>query len=138
LATLYFTGRLRPAVNLTGVQASILLAIGLQHKDLSALETELSLPSSQILSMFIKIMRKISTHFSTLVEGAIAAQIPARETIGVSRADADAALDNEVIDERFVPLTEPLDEELADAGDAVNLELREKQRELIDALPLDR
>jgi N-acetyltransferase 10 len=136
LATLYFTGRL-PAVKLTGVQSSILLAVGLQHKDLGDVETELSLPSSQLLAMFIKIMRKLSSHFGNLVASAIEAEMPQRDTIGVSRADASGAHDDEVVDDRFVPLETSLEEELEEGGDEAMKALREKQRELIDALPLD-
>jgi N-acetyltransferase 10 len=137
LAMLYFTGRLKSDIKLTGIQSSILLAVGLQRKDLTAVEQELSLPSSQLLAMFIKIMRKLSAHFSTLVSGAIEAEMPERETIGVSRADASGAFDDEVVDNQFVPLEAGLEEELEEGGDEALKELREKQRELIDALPLD-
>jgi N-acetyltransferase 10 len=136
LATLYFSGRL-PAVKLTGVQSSILLAIGLQRKDLNDVEAELSLPSSQLLAMFIKIMRKMSSHFSNLVTGAIAAEMPKQITLGVSREDASGAHDDEVVDEKFVPLETGLEEELEEGGDEALKALREKQRELIDALPLE-
>jgi N-acetyltransferase 10 len=137
LATLYFTGRLKPAVKLTGVQSSILLAVGLQRKDLSAVESELSLPSSQLLAMFIKIMRKMSSHFSSLVTSAIEAGLPHRDSIGVSRANASGALDDEKVDERFAPLETGLEEELEEGGDEALKALREKQRELINSLPLD-
>ncbi|PQE22987.1 hypothetical protein CJF32_00004384 [Rutstroemia sp. NJR-2017a WRK4] len=137
LANLYFTGRLKSDVKLTGIQQSILLAVGLQRKDLTAIESELSLPSSQLLAMFIKIMRKMSTHFGELVSGAIEAELPGRETIGVSREDANEALDDEVIDERFAPLETGLEDELEEGADEAMKALKEKQRELIDALPLD-
>jgi N-acetyltransferase 10 len=137
LAMLYFTGRLKSDIKLTGIQSSILLAVGLQRKDLTAIEEELSLPSSQLLAMFIKIMRKLSSHFSALVSGAIEAEMPKRDTIGVSRADASGAFDDEVVDTQFVPLETGLEEELEEGGDEALKELREKQRELIDALPLD-
>lgn len=64
LAKAYFTGQLKSHIKLTGIQSSILLAVGLQCKDLSSIEQELSLPSSQLLAMFIKIIRKLSSHFS--------------------------------------------------------------------------
>jgi N-acetyltransferase 10 len=134
LATLYFTGRLQ-GIKLTGIQSSILLAVGLQCKDLSAVESELTLPSSQLLAMFIKIMRKMSSHFSSLVSGQIEASLPKQE-IGVSRENANSALDDEIIDEKFKPLEIGLDEELEEGGDEAMKELRAKQRELIDALPL--
>lgn len=137
LATLYFTGRLTPNVKLTGVQSSILLAVGLQRKDLSSVESELSLPPSQLLAMFIKIMRKMSSHFSSLVTGAIEAELPQHEAIGVSVEDASAAHDDQVVDERFAPLGMSLEDELDEGGDEAMKALREKQRELINALPLD-
>jgi N-acetyltransferase 10 len=137
LATLYFTGRLTTDVKLTGVQSSILLAVGLQRKDLSSVESELSLPSSQLLAMFIKIVRKMGSHFSSLVTGAIEAELPQREAIGVSVEDASAAHDDQVVDERFAPLEMSLEDELGEGGDEAMKALREKQRELINALPLD-
>jgi N-acetyltransferase 10 len=137
LALLYFTERLKSSIKLTGIQSSILLAVGLQRKDLTAIEKELSLPSSQLLAMFIKIMRKMSAHLNSLVSGAIEAELPTREAIGVSREDADGAFDDEVINNQFEPLETGLDDELEEGGDAAMKELREKQRQLIDALPLD-
>lgn len=137
LAKTYFTGQLKSDIKLTGIQQSILLAVGLQCKDLSSVEQELNLPSSQLLAMFIKIMRKMSSHFGALVSGAHEASMPIREDIGVSRADASGALDDEIVDTRFVPLETGLEEELEEGGDEALRALREKQRELIDALPLD-
>ncbi|KAE9368617.1 DUF699-domain-containing protein [Stipitochalara longipes BDJ] len=137
LAKAYFTGQLKSDIKLTGIQQSILLAVGLQCKDLSSIEQELNLPSSQLLAMFIKIMRKMSSQFGALVSGAHEANMPKREDIGVSRADASGALDDEIVDTRFVPLETGLEEELEEGGDEALRALREKQRELIDALPLD-
>lgn len=140
IAMAYFTGPVKSAVKLTGVQEAILLAIGLQCKEFSSIEQEQelsSVQSSQLLAMFIKIMRKMSSHFGSLVSGAHEAEMPSRDTIGVSRADASGALDDEVIDTRFVPLETGLEEELEEGGDEAMKALKEKQRELIDALPLD-
>ena len=137
LAKAYFTGQLKSGINLTGIQQAILLAVGLQCKDLTSIEQELNLPSSQLLAMFIKIMRKMSSHFGALVSGAHEASMPKRENIGVSREDASGALDDEIVDNRFVPLERDLEEELEEGGDEALKALREKQRELIDALPLD-
>jgi N-acetyltransferase 10 len=137
LAEVYFTGRLKSDIKLTGIQQSILLAVGAQRKELASLETELSLPNQQLLAMFIKIMKKLSNHFAALVTGALEAEMPRRD-IGVSREDADGAHDDEVVDTRFQPLEEDLEEELEEGGDEAMKALKEKQRELIDALPLER
>ena len=139
LATLYFTARL-PAVQLSGVQTSLLLALGLQRKDLSDLEKELGLQSNQLLAMFIKVVRKLTAHFHSILSTSIAAELPsAKGTNGhqVTMASASAAHDDEVIDKRFAPLAKDLGEELEEGGEEINLELKEKQRELINALPLD-
>ncbi|KAF3358929.1 hypothetical protein VdG1_02491 [Verticillium dahliae VDG1] len=108
ISNLYFTGRLKSDIRLTGVQQAILLAIGEQRKDLDVISTELSLPSQQLLAMFIKILRKVTAHFTALVSKA-----------------------------RFQPLETTLDDELEEGGDEVLQTLRKKQRELIDSLPLD-
>ena len=138
----YFSGRLA-AVHLSPIQASILLAFGLQHKDISAIVDEFSatystqsISSSQVLANLTKIMRKMNSHFSDLVSGAIAAEMPMR-TIGVSREDADGAFDDQIVDSKFVALERGLAEELEEGGEEVMSELREKQKQMIDALPLD-
>ncbi|ORY55939.1 GNAT acetyltransferase 2-domain-containing protein [Pseudomassariella vexata] len=137
LATLYFTGRLRGDIKLTGVQQAILLAVGLQRKDMDAVSQELSLPTNQLLSMFTKIIRKVTTHFTSLITGAIEATMPKSDAIGVSVENASGAHDDEKIDTRFVALQTSLQDELDEVGDEALLEIRKKQRELIDSLPLD-
>ena len=131
ISRLYFTNRLQTAVSLTGVQSSILLAIGLQRKVLEDVEKELGLPMSQLLAMFVKIVRKVSTHFRSLVEEAIQETMP--EPISTEHNDGDEQAPN-----KFAPLPEVLDDELREGGEEVNRELKEKQRALIDALPLDK
>lgn len=131
----YFGNRLAGKVSLSGVQQSILLAIGLQRKSLDALEKELNLPSSQLLAMFLKIIRKVSTHFRALVEGAVADTMPAEQ---VPASVPSGGAHDDVAEDRFKPLDTGLDEELREGGEQIDDELREKQRALIDALPLDK
>ena len=134
IALLYFTGRLKSAIKLSGVQCSLLLAIGLQRKVLEDVEKELGLHVSQLLAMFLKVVRKVGSHFRGLVEGAVADTMPGSVNgtqDGVHGDDQDGV-------GRFEPLERNLDEELKEGGEEVNKELREKQRALIDALPLDR
>ncbi|EMT61321.1 UPF0202 protein C20G8.09c [Fusarium odoratissimum] len=59
------------------------------------------------------------------------------ERLGVSRENASGAHDDEIVDERYVPLATTLDDELEEGGDEAMRELKKKQRELIDSLPLD-
>ncbi|RDA95532.1 hypothetical protein CP533_5430 [Ophiocordyceps camponoti-saundersi (nom. inval.)] len=137
IATLYFTGRLKGSIKLGGVQQCILLAIGLQRKDIDAVGQELALPSNQLLAMFIKMLRKVTTHFGSLVSAAVDAELPRAEMVGVSRADASGAHDDEQVDDRFNALEKPLAEELEEGGNEALQALRQKQRELVDSLPLD-
>jgi N-acetyltransferase 10 len=131
IALLYFTQRL-PDVRLSGVQQSILLAIGLQRKDLSDLEKELGVPSSQLLAMFVKVVRKISTAFRAIVEGAVGETLPPPQNHQVEEGG-----DVESIP-KFQPPVLGLDDELREGGEEADREIKEKQRALIDALPLDR
>lgn len=131
VARLHFTGRLLPAVSLTGVQSSLLLAIGLQRKVLEDVEKELSLPMSQLLAMFVKMVRKVSTHFRNLLEEAVQETMP----LPIPTAHNDG--DNETAD-KFTLLPQGLDDELREGGKEVDRELKEKQKALIDALPLDK
>lgn len=132
IAHLYFTGRLKPAVSMTGVQSSILLAIGLQRKVLEDVEKELGLPASQLLAMFVKIVRKVSAHFRMILESAVEETIP-QSNIAAEEDGMDVEQTK-----KYDPLQSNLDEELREGGEEVDKELKEKQRALIDALPLDK
>jgi len=59
LASLYFGDRFE-GVQLSAVQETVLVAIGLQHKALEDLESELSISASQTLALFVKVIKKIT------------------------------------------------------------------------------
>ena len=67
LARLLFLGRLR-GVKLTYLQVAILLATGLQHRDVDSIAAELDLPVNQVLAFFNKTIRKIAQHLRELLE----------------------------------------------------------------------
>lgn len=125
IADLYFSDRLQLSVS--GVQRAILLAIGLQRKGIDDLEKELSLPSGQVMAMFIKIIKKSSHAFREIEKAAVEKEIPKDTTTNGSNG----------ID-KFVPLEQELDEELEEAGNEAVSALREKQRELINSLDLQK
>jgi N-acetyltransferase 10 len=137
VAQLYFSGWLRSNVKLTPMYQSILLAVGMQHKEVDTVAEELSIPVSQLLAILMKIIRKITNYLTTIVSGAVEAEMPDASALGVNVADASGAHDDEIIDNKFVPLDVNLDDELEEGGDEAVRELRAKQRELIDSLPLD-
>ncbi|KAF9736362.1 killer toxin resistant protein [Paraphaeosphaeria minitans] len=131
IAELYFTGRLKGQVKMSGVQTAILLAIGLQRKEFSNVEKELGLNNSQLLAMFVKVIRKVATTFRGIVEGAIDETMPEAMEVEHNGVAADAGSGA-----RFQPLEKDLDEELREAGDDALWEERERAKAMIDALPL--
>ena len=125
IADLYFADRTQ--VSLSGVQRAILLAIGLQRKAIDDLEKELGLPAAQVLALFIKTIKKFSNAFREIEKAAVGKEIPTEPP-----ANGDANGD------KFVPLDRDVDEEIEEAGDEVVSVLKEKQRELINSLDLEK
>lgn len=127
VADLYFSDR--TLVSLSGVQRAILLAIGLQRKAVDDLEKELNLPVAQVLAMFIKTVKKFTNAFRDIERAAAEKELPPepRQT-GNGETNGD----------KFVPLERDLDEEMEEAGDEVVSALKEKQRELINSLDLEK
>ncbi|KAG5979022.1 hypothetical protein E4U55_005646 [Claviceps digitariae] len=137
IASLYFGGKLKQSIPLSGLHEGILLGIGLQRKDIDAVAQDLGIATPQLLAMFIKMLRKVTAHFGSLVTEAASASLPQATNLGVSREDASGAHDDEIVDDKFVPLTTSLEDELEEGGDEALRALKVKQRELIDSLPLD-
>ncbi len=137
IATLHFSSRL-PSVKLTGVQSSILLSLGLQRKILEDVEKELGLPTSQILAMFVKILRKVSTHFRRILEGAIEETLPTpAPTAPLNDLPASNNIDTQILKPKsYTPLPQDLNDELRTSAHEISTSLRETQRALISALPL--
>ncbi|KAK5941502.1 N-acetyltransferase 10 [Knufia obscura] len=136
ISHLFFTGRL-PQVSLSGVQQAILLAIGLQRKDLSNVEKELDVPSSQLLAMFIKVVRKISVAFRAILEADAGRDMPVEAVVSGSRVAVAAALpvESKSNGEGGAAYGDHDEDEDKDGVDPL---IKAKQRELINALPLDR
>ena len=139
LAHLYFTNRLISPpcnVSLSGVQQSILLAIGLQRKDLSDVERELNLPSNQLLAMFVKVVRKISTALRGVVSGDVEMELGEKKDVEMNGAPEPMGMSGGRINVKPLgPATQYGEDELAEEIDPA---MKEKQRAMIDALPLDR
>lgn len=132
LAHLYFGKKTGSDVNLSSVQAAILLAIGLQHKDMDQIAKELNLPSNQSMAMFSKIVRKFSTYFRSVLSKSIEQSMPELEDQQVKEMEGTM----EHIDAEAAK--RQMEEDLQDAGDEAVNELKLKQRELINALDLDK
>jgi N-acetyltransferase 10 len=127
IADLYFSDRTQ--VSLSGVQRAILLAIGLQRKAVDDLEKELNLPVAQVLAMFIKTIKKFTNAFRDVERAAAEKELPP-EPREIGNGDLNG--------DKFMPLERDLGEEIEEAGDEVVSALKEKQRELINSLDLEK
>lgn len=74
LAHLYFQEKL--PVTLSYVQASVLLCIGLQNQNISYIEAQTKLERQQILSLFIKVMKKFYKYLHGLESKEIESTLP--------------------------------------------------------------
>ncbi|KAG7665792.1 NAT10 [[Candida] subhashii] len=134
LAQLFFSKKTGDEVHLSSVQSAILLAIGLQHKDIDQISNELHLPSNQSMAMFAKIVRKFSVYFRNVLSKAIEETMPALEDEQVK--EMEGGEEEEVVD--YAAVEQQLQDDLTEAGDEAIKEMREKQRELINAINLDK
>jgi N-acetyltransferase 10 len=85
------------------------------------LKTELQLPSSQLLALFAKAVRKVCKYLQDLQRSAISAELPAP----VENGRLNVA-----------PVAQSIEDELREAGKEVDEEEKARRRELIDGLDL--
>ncbi|XP_051917493.1 RNA cytidine acetyltransferase [Hippocampus zosterae] len=74
VARLFFLNQLGD-VSLSVAQCAMLLGIGLQHKSVDQLEREVDLPSSQLMGLFNRLLRKFVQIFTSIQEKAIEADM---------------------------------------------------------------
>ena len=135
IAELYFTGRIKNdnGIAVSGVQQALLCAVGLQRKVLEDVERELGVNVGQLLAMFVKIVRKVSSHFRSLQASELSKHMP----------DAPRPTDMDVEPDASTGFVDPemvgpnLRKELEEAGATVDQEEKTRMRALIDALPLE-
>nr|GMD79002.1 RNA cytidine acetyltransferase 1 isoform X1 [Ipomoea batatas] len=112
LAHLYFSEKL--PVSLSYAQASVLLCIGLQDKDVSQIEGEMHLERQQILSLFIKTMKKFYKYLYDLASKEIDSTVSRLEEI------------------KMEPHAISLDDDLNNAAKQVQEEMNAKMDGLLD------
>ncbi|KAJ7593715.1 GNAT acetyltransferase 2-domain-containing protein [Mycena floridula] len=117
-------------IHLSAVQSAILLGVGLQRKSVEDIETELSLPVSQILALLVKVVRKITKRLVDIQKQAISQDMERPAPTVVSSAEPAAT--------KWTPLEKSVEDELDEAGEEEmsTIQQRERQRELIDSLDL--
>jgi N-acetyltransferase 10 len=67
LAKLYFLNQMGD-VHMSAVQSAILLGVGLQHKTVDAVAADLDLPSSQLLGLFNRTIRRCVQYLNSVLE----------------------------------------------------------------------
>lgn len=95
----------------------------------------MQLPVSQALALFVKSIRKIGKQLEELQKVAISTEFPGASSTTLHDIDSAGAVTHE---RSWKPLAEDLDEELAVAGNDETKILRERQREMINALDLSK
>lgn len=131
IALLYFSKRIGNSVSLSSVQAAILLAIGLQHKSIDDVSRELNISVNQSMAMFGKLVRKFSKYFREVVSKSIELEMPELEDDAVKAMDGNVEVLGRDADLELI-------DDLEEAGNEAMSELRLKQRELINAINLDK
>lgn len=76
VAMAFFQGRFSQDFTLSSIQQAVLLAIGLQKKDIDVVSAELNLPVNQGLAMFAKTMRKVAAYWREVVAHDIDTELP--------------------------------------------------------------
>ncbi|XP_006002066.1 RNA cytidine acetyltransferase isoform X2 [Latimeria chalumnae] len=74
ISRMYFLNQLGD-ISLSAAQSALLLGIGLQHKSVEQLEKEIDLPSSQLMGLFNRLIRKVVQLFSMIQEKAVEEQM---------------------------------------------------------------
>ncbi|KAK3072616.1 N-acetyltransferase 10 [Teratosphaeriaceae sp. CCFEE 6253] len=138
LAQLYFTGRLQgeAGIALSGVQRALLVAIGLQRKEMEEVGRELGVGGSQMLATFGKVVRKVCVHFRAVQSRGVEEGMPTRAALQTASAANGGGEGAEGVDMESVG--RELEAELAAGGAEFEVQEAERarQREAIDALPL--
>lgn len=122
IAFLYFDDRLSQDVKLKSIEAAILLGLGLQYKSVDTMVAELDMASNQLLALFNKAIRRLSSYFDEICKEAIRAKIEdesAKHRAGSSVANAEM---------RPVPIS--LEEDLEEAAKEVQ-KRQKRDREVL-------
>ncbi|KAF6146362.1 hypothetical protein GIB67_020456 [Kingdonia uniflora] len=109
LAYQYFQEKL--PVTLSSVQASVLLCMGLQNQDLSYVEGEMKLERQQILSQFIKVMKKFYKYLYRVASEEFSSTLPRLKEIVMT------------------PHSISVDEDLRDAANEIKEKMRVEGKE---------
>eukprot|EP01087_Luapelamoeba_hula_P013063 TRINITY_DN3711_c0_g1_i1.p1 TRINITY_DN3711_c0_g1~~TRINITY_DN3711_c0_g1_i1.p1 ORF type:complete len:1097 (+),score=223.23 TRINITY_DN3711_c0_g1_i1:342-3632(+) len=112
------SGASTAGIQLPYLEAAILLALGLQHKTIDNMVTELTLQPNQVLSLFNKAVKKFSKYLREMEEWAIDKDLP-RSTKAEERLAA------------LRPLDKNLDDELDESGRAAQAKMLDQMSKVL-------
>eukprot|EP00455_Lapot_gusevi_P052205 TRINITY_DN7925_c0_g3_i3.p1 TRINITY_DN7925_c0_g3~~TRINITY_DN7925_c0_g3_i3.p1 ORF type:complete len:1056 (+),score=346.16 TRINITY_DN7925_c0_g3_i3:76-3243(+) len=124
ISRLFFLRRL--SISLSYTQAAILLALGLQHKSITHLEKEMDIQSNQVLALFNRSIRKISTFLRSLEEKSI------EQTLALPSVQTQKQASS-----RLKPLKQSLNAELKEEEKKVQQEYKAKAADVLAHVNLD-
>lgn len=153
LATLYFKRNLvapkselvtadgspkEHAVRLSGVQGAMLLAMGLQRKTVEETSEELELEVNQVLAQFARIIKKICNVLQEIQRSEVVKQLPKRNVSEAIIAGNVLESMEEELEQAARLARMELKDSTAGVEDPAQERLREKQRELLNSLDLNK
>jgi N-acetyltransferase 10 len=130
ISRLYYLNMLQ-GVDLSAVQGAIFVGLGLQKKSVDDLEGDLKLAVSQLLALFAKGIRKVSNSLRSILEEDVKIEMEVLDN------DQNEKV-KDINDDKAWEGLDTMDEELEEKGNEAMQALREKQREMIDGLGLER
>jgi len=119
LAHLFFSEKLN--ITMSFVQCAILNALGLQHKSIDTISSELRLPANQILALFTKVVLKFVKLFDSMEKEYEKAKI--KKNLPAPKKSKK-------------PVEQSLDDELDEAAKEEKRKKKEKQAKILSSLDL--
>lgn len=107
LARVYFLGRCGFEVQLNHTQSLLLASLGLQHKTISDVEVESRIGATQLLALFNKTMRKLSSFLRSVEERALSSEIIAKTSLANNKSNRVGANSGETGDHTGKSISTP-------------------------------
>mmetsp|Transcript_21688 Transcript_21688/g.38298 ORF Transcript_21688/g.38298 Transcript_21688/m.38298 type:complete len:1083 (-) Transcript_21688:3-3251(-) len=89
LSELFFQKKLTESLTLSLLQRALLVGMGLQCKTVDQLSAEYDLPPSQLLALFNKAIRKLTSNLSKIQEEGVRAQVDSNPLMRAARKQQD-------------------------------------------------
>jgi N-acetyltransferase 10 len=87
IAKLYFFGHLGGGVRLSALQCALLVGLGMQNKQLDGISTELQVPTTQLLAMLNKCVRKVVSRLAYLQNDVVSTEASTNSVIDFNGKD---------------------------------------------------